>query len=78
MTMPSIEALEARVARIEGIIEELRARLASIENRLDRLEDRVSAVQSSLEARMQTQFQWMMGVTLSMWATVILAILIRG
>ena len=35
----TIEALEARVARVEGIIEELRSRLTSIEHRLERLEE---------------------------------------
>jgi hypothetical protein len=36
MTMSEIAALEARVARIEGIIEGIRDRLTSLENRLDR------------------------------------------
>ena len=77
MSMPEISALEARVARVEGIIEELRARLGSIENRLDRLEDRLTG----LEARMQTHFQWLVGLMLGlfgpMWVSIILAILLR-
>jgi uncharacterized coiled-coil protein SlyX len=70
----NLPSLEARVAHLEGILDELRARLASIENRLDRLEDRVNA----LEARLQTNFQWMVGLLVSMWATTILAILLKG
>jgi hypothetical protein len=77
MTMPEIAALEARVARVEGIIEEIRTRLAGFENRLGRLEDRLTG----LEARMQTQFQWlvglMLGLLIPMWVSIILAILLR-
>jgi hypothetical protein len=63
----SSPALEARVAHIEGIIEELRSRIQTIETRLDRLDD-----------RLQTQFQWRIGIMLPMWLTIILAVVLKG
>ena len=75
--MASQSSLEARVAHVEGIIEEILAPLTSIENLLGRLEDRIDA----LEARMQMNFQWTIGIVLGvlipMWVTIILAILLR-
>ena len=72
----TIEALEARVARVEGIIEELRSRLTSIEHRLERLEDRVTGLQNSLESRMQMQFQRIIGLLFTSWVTLFLAIIL--
>jgi hypothetical protein len=68
----NIPSLEARMAHVEGIVDELRARLASIENRLDRLEDRIN----SLEGRMQTNFLGIVGILVSMWITLTIAILL--
>ena len=55
---------EGRIGRVEGILEEVRTRLNNLENRI-----------TSLEARMQTQFYWLLGVMLTMWVTIILTIL---
>jgi len=71
-------SLEARVAHLEGIVEEIRTRLASIEDRLARLEDRLAALEVRMEARMQSNFQWTIGALLSMWISIILAILIKS
>jgi hypothetical protein len=57
--------LEARVAHLEGIVEEMRSRLTAIESRL-----------TSLEGRIQTQFLALVGVLVSMWVTLIVAILL--
>ena len=74
----SSPSLEARVARIEGIIEELRTRIANIEGRLGRLEDKLASLETSLTGRMQSQFQWTLGVMLSMWISIILAVLLKA
>ncbi len=63
--------LEPRVARIEGILEEMRSRLnhleSSFEHRMGRLED-----------RLQSNFRWTIAIILTMWVTIILAILLAG
>ncbi len=60
---------EGRIGRVEGILEEVRTHLNNLENRM-----------TALEARMQTQFYWLLGVMLGvlipMWVTIILAILL--
>ena len=57
---------DGRIGRVEGILEEVRARLNNIDNRFDNLE-------SSIEAR----FYWLMGVIITMWVTIILAVLLN-
>ena len=57
---------EGRIGRVEGILEEVRTRLNNLENRM-----------TALEARMQTQFYWLLGVMLTMWVTIILTIILR-
>ena len=57
---------EGRIGRVEGILEEVRIHLNNLENRM-----------TALEARMQTQFYWLLGVMIPMWVTIMLAILLR-
>jgi hypothetical protein len=57
---------EGRIGRVEGILEEVRIHLSNLENRM-----------TALEARMQTQFYWLLGVMIPMWVTIMLAILLR-
>ena len=55
--------LEERMARIEGILEQVDKRIGgSVENRLNHLE---------------TWFRWMLGILITMWVTIILAILLK-
>jgi hypothetical protein len=74
MTTPS---LEARVAHVEGIVGEMRSRLDRIEQRLDRLETRLEELRRDIESQLRTNFQWTVGIMISMWVTTILAILLR-
>ena len=60
-------ALESRVAKIEGILEEMKFLLNHVEDRMGRLED-----------RHQSNFKWTIGINLTMWVTIILAILLGG
>ena len=62
---------------MEGILEEVRSRLNSIESRIDGLDSRTDSRFTSLESKMRTQFYWLMGVIITMWVTVILAVLLR-
>ncbi len=70
--------LESRVAKIEGILEEMRSRLnhleSSFEHRMGRLEDRIGR----LEDRLQSNFRWTVAIIITMWVTIILAILLAG
>jgi hypothetical protein len=67
----------SHIGRVEGILEEVRSRLSSIENHIDGLESRTDSRFTSLESKMQTQFYWLLGVMLTMWITIILAVLLR-
>ncbi|HEY9085381.1 MAG TPA: hypothetical protein VIN40_05530 [Candidatus Tyrphobacter sp.] len=52
------DTLDARVARLEGIIEQISYRLASIEQRLGMLEQKVDANRD----RSDQQFRWLFGL----------------
>jgi hypothetical protein len=55
-------SLEERVARIEGIVEQMDKRLNHIKSELRDLNNR---------------FFWLLGVQISTWVTIILAILLK-
>jgi hypothetical protein len=58
-----------RMAKVEGILEEVRARLNhSLRNRL-------GEEISSLRREIYNNFRWTMGIMISMWVTIILAII---
>lgn len=57
---------DGRLGRVEGILEEVRTRLNNLEIRV-----------GNLDTRMQTQFFWLLGVMLTMWVTIILAVLFK-
>jgi hypothetical protein len=59
-------SLEERVARIEGILEQMDKRLNHIESKL-----------RDLRRDLNNRFLWILGVLITMWVTIILAILIR-
>jgi hypothetical protein len=59
-------SLEERVARIEGFLEQM-------DKRLNHLESEVRELRRDLNNR----FFWLLGVQISMWVTIILAILIK-
>ena len=58
---------DGRIGRVEGILEEVCARLNNLESRVGRL-----------QAQMQTQLYWLLGVIVTMWVTIILAVLLGG
>jgi len=59
-------SLEERVARIEGFLEQM-------DKRLNHLESEVRELRRDLNNR----FFWLLGVQISMWVTIILAVLIK-
>jgi len=70
MTLRCLEVvksgLEERVARIEGILEQ-------VDKRLNHLESEVRELRRDLNNR----FFWLLGIQISMWVTIILAILFK-
>jgi predicted nuclease with TOPRIM domain len=70
MTLRRLEVvksgLEERVARIEGILEQ-------VDKRLNHLESEVRELRRDLNNR----FFWLLGIQISMWVTIILAILFK-
>ncbi len=58
--------LEERVAKIEGVLEQMDKRLGSIESRMNHL-----------EARMDKNFGWTIGMLVTMWVTIIIAIILK-
>jgi flagellar biosynthesis chaperone FliJ len=61
-----VVSLEERVARIEGFLEQM-------DKRLNHLESEVRELRRDLNNR----FFWLLGVQISMWVTIILAVLIK-
>ena len=59
-------SLEGRVARIEGMVEQMDRRLNHIETELE-----------ELRRELNSRFLWLLGVQISMWVTIILAILFK-
>jgi len=66
-------SLEERVARIEGILEQVDKRLNHLESGISELRDEIRELRRDLNNR----FFWLLGVQISMWVTIILAILLK-
>jgi peptidoglycan hydrolase CwlO-like protein len=76
--------LEERVARIEGILERMDKRLNHLESEIRDLRVYVESEIKSLRGEigdlrrdLNNRFLWMLGVQITMWVTIILAILFR-
>ena len=77
-------SLEERVARIEGILERMDKRLNHLESEIRDLRAYVESEIKSLRGEigglrrdLNDRFLWMLGVQITMWVTIILAILFR-
>lgn len=66
-------SLEERVARIEGIVEQMDKRLNHLETEIRELREELRDLREDLNNR----FLWLLGVQISMWVTIILAILFK-
>jgi predicted nucleic acid-binding Zn-ribbon protein len=76
--------LEERVARIEGILEQMDKRLNHLESEIRDLrvyvESEIKGLRGEigdLRRDLNNRFLWMLGVQITMWVTIILAILFR-
>jgi predicted RNase H-like nuclease (RuvC/YqgF family) len=77
-------SLEERVARIEGILERMDKRLNHLESEIRDLrvyvESEIKSLRgeiSGLRRDLNNRFLWILGVQITMWATITLAILFR-
>jgi tetrahydromethanopterin S-methyltransferase subunit B len=61
-----MSSLEERVAKVEGIVEQMDKRLNHIESEL-----------RDLRRDLNNRFFWLLGIQISMWVTIILAILLK-
>ena len=76
--------MEERVARIEGIVEQMDKRLNHIESEIRNLRNEMSDEIRGLRGEigdlrkdLNNRFFWLLGVQISMWVTIILAILLK-
>jgi predicted RNase H-like nuclease (RuvC/YqgF family) len=77
-------SLEERVARIEGILEQMDKRLNHLESEIRDLrvyvESEIKGLRGeigNLRRDLNNRFLWILGVQITMWVTIILAILFR-
>jgi predicted nuclease with TOPRIM domain len=77
-------SLEERVARIEGILEQMDKRLNHLEGEIRDLrayfESEFKGLRGEigdLRRDLNNRFLWMLGVQITMWVTILLAILFR-
>jgi hypothetical protein len=73
----NVASLEERVARIEGILEQMDKRLNNFENELRGLRNHTESGLNELRRDLNNRFSRLLGVQISMWITIILAILFR-
>jgi tetrahydromethanopterin S-methyltransferase subunit G len=82
------DALEVRIAHLEGAYEQVDKRLGSIEGRMTSLERKVDdgfthlrtdihRIEQKLDGKIDTTFRWVIGIILVNWVTLMLAIFWR-
>jgi tetrahydromethanopterin S-methyltransferase subunit B len=76
--------LEERMARIEGIVEQMNERLNHLETLLGQfrgeVESEIGSLRGeigSLRVELSSQFRWTLGLLITMWITLILAIVLH-
>jgi hypothetical protein len=68
--------IEERVAKLEGAVEEARLQLGRLSERVARIDGVVEQISLRI-ATLENRFTWMLGIQISMWVTIILAVLVR-
>jgi chromosome segregation ATPase len=69
----SMSGLEERVVRVEGILEQVDERLNHLESEISEIRGEIKELRKDLNNR----FSWLLGVQISMWVTIVLAILFK-
>ena len=71
------DALEVRIAHLEGAYEQVDKRLGAIEAGLRDLRSEVRSEFQEMGRKIDNTFRWVIGVILVNWITVMLAIFLR-
>ena len=72
------DALEVRIAHLEGACEQVDKRLGSIESAVTQLRSELTARMDSQVGPTDNQFHWLLGTILSTWVALLLAIFFRS
>jgi len=73
----ALDALDVRMARLEGAYEQIDRRLDTLHGDVLTLTQRLDRVDQRLEQKLDANFRWVIGVILANWTTLMLAILMR-
>ena len=78
------DALEIRIAHLQGAYEQIDKRMGSLDTRMGSLEGRMTSLErkvdnglSGVRTEIHTTFQWVVGIVLVNWVTLMLAVLLR-
>ncbi len=66
-----VEALEKEVVELRSRVVALEKRMDSLEERMHRLEERMDRFYTDLNRRMDTLTRWMIGLLVTIWATLV-------
>jgi uncharacterized coiled-coil protein SlyX len=75
-----LSSLEGRIAKLEEAINALRERVAKVEGVLEQIDKRLNHIESELRElrrELNTRFYWLIGILMTMWVTIIVAILLK-
>lgn len=69
--------LSERMAKVEGILEQMSQRFNHLESRMASFESRVDSEFKAIRAEMNSHFRWMLALLITMWVTIIVAVLFK-
>lgn len=78
MTQEDMTELRERMAKLEGIMEQMAVRVGNLESRMEAGFSELSRRIDDLGREFRANFRWTMGIIITMWVTIILAIILRG
>ncbi|HLG30949.1 MAG TPA: hypothetical protein VI387_12125 [Candidatus Brocadiales bacterium] len=84
--------LEERQAKVEGVLEQIDKRLDHLESDVSSLRSEINSLRDEmhsgmnslrgeigeLRAKIDTNFRWLVGIMITMWVTMILAIIFKA
>jgi len=72
-----MNVMEERISKIEGIISQMNERLNHIGNEVTSLRSEISDTRNSLRSEISGVRNWMFGILIPMWVTIIIAVIFR-
>ena len=71
------DALEIRIAHLEGAYEQIDKRLGSLDGRMASLKRTVNERTDRVEQKLDATFRWVIGIVLVNWITLMLAVFLH-